>query len=140
MRNRRGLIGAASAGVLLATLALGSHAEAGAGDGLHLALKESRPMADSTVAVAPTEIRLLFTEAPQVGGTSIRLMTPDSTLIPAKKPIADPEDDTVLLTTIDGPIAPGSYLVVWRAMAADGHVVNGDYRFEFRPGDARERR
>jgi len=123
--------------MLLAVVAVAARADSGVGDDRHLALKESSPTADSTVAVAPKQIRLLFTLAPKAGTTSIRLMTADSTLIATQKPAEAPDDGTVVLTTLDNPLTPGSYLVVWRTLADDGHAVSGEFKFGFQPATAR---
>jgi methionine-rich copper-binding protein CopC len=123
--------------VLLAVMAVAARADSGVGDDRHLALEESSPAADSTVTEAPKQIRLLFTLAPKVGATSVRLMTADSTLIATQKPAEAPGDGTVVLTTLDKPLSPGSYIVFWRTLADDGHAVSGDFSFGFQPAIAR---
>jgi methionine-rich copper-binding protein CopC len=31
---------------------------------------------------------------------------------------------------VDPPLPPGAYVVQWRCIADDGHVMRGDFRFE----------
>jgi hypothetical protein len=94
---------------------------------MHLELKRSAPEAETTVP-APSEIRLWFTQAPQAAGTSLRLIQNGQPLeIGALMP--DPEDATVYAAPVESPLAPGTYTVAWRAMAADGHVVRGEFPF-----------
>ena len=44
----------------------------------HLSLAESWPKADEELAESPEEVRLRFTEAPQMNGTSLRLRPMDA--------------------------------------------------------------
>lgn len=97
-----------------------------AGD-LHFDLRTSSPMADSTV-VPPSEVRLWFTQEPQSGATAIRILRGDDR-VPSSQVIAHPEDSTSYAVTFEEPLSPGGYTVMWRSMAADGHVVDGDFEF-----------
>ena len=100
-------------------------------DALHLRLIRAIPSPDSTVA-APEKIRLWFTEEPQEGATSIRLVDAAGDLVETEDAEADADDATIFHTVLTSPPAPGVYQVVWRTMAADGHVVSGDYHFSIR--------
>ncbi|HSM07017.1 MAG TPA: copper resistance CopC family protein [Longimicrobiales bacterium] len=94
---------------------------------LHLQLDRSAPEAEATVP-APSEIRLWFSQEPQAAGTSLRLIRDGAPLeIGDLKP--DPEDASVYVVALESPLAAGSYTVAWRAMAADGHVVRGEFPF-----------
>ena len=48
------------------------------------------------------------------------------------KTIATAEDDKIVVASIPMRLEYGTYEVLWRAMARDGHVVRGDFQFEFR--------
>lgn len=112
---------------VLAGLALTLPGTAESRDRLHLELSRSAPEAEATVA-PPSEIRLWFSQAPQASGTSLRLIQSGQPLeIGELKP--DPEDAAVYVAPVDTPLAPGTYTVAWRAMAADGHVVRGEFPF-----------
>lgn len=101
---------------------------------LHFQLKTSAPMADSTVA--PTgEVRLWFTQEPQDGTTQVRVMKGD-VRVPMTEAQEDAEDPTSYFLTIERPLSPGDYRVLWRSMAGDGHVVNGDFGFTVAAADA----
>jgi len=94
---------------------------------VHFELKTSAPLADSTVA--PTrEVRLWFTQEPQDGTTQIRVMKGD-VQVPMTAAQEDAEDATSYYVSIERPLSPGAYRVMWRSMAADGHVVSGDFGF-----------
>jgi methionine-rich copper-binding protein CopC len=94
---------------------------------LHFELKTSAPRADSTVAPTST-VQLWFTQVPQAGTTQIRVMKGE-VVVPMSDAAPDPEDPKSYLVTIERPLSPGAYRVMWRSMAADGHVVDGDFGF-----------
>ena len=98
----------------------------------HLSLAESWPKADEELAESPEEVRLRFTEAPQMNGTSLRLRPMDAEPLDIGKTIATVEDDKIVVASIPMHLEYGTYEVLWRAMARDGHVVRGDFQFEFR--------
>ena len=97
-----------------------------------LSLSESWPKADEELAESPEEVRLRFTEAPQMNGTSLRLRPMDADPLDIGKTIATAEDDKIVVASIPMRLEYGTYEVLWRAMARDGHVVRGDFQFEFR--------
>lgn len=100
----------------------------------HLALLRSAPAADSTVA-SPTEVTLWFTQAPQAGTTQIRLLSSEGALVPTGEATAASQDPTSFSAKIEGSLAPERYSVAWRAMATDGHVVNGEFSFGVRAAE-----
>jgi methionine-rich copper-binding protein CopC len=97
--------------------------------GLHLALEKSSPAEDAVLDSAPTEIRLFFSQEPQAAGTSLRLMAADSTRVSTGDPEPSADDTAVFSAPVTGAMPDGSYTVVWRAMAKDGHVVRGEFSF-----------
>jgi len=96
----------------------------------HLALAESWPKAGEELAESPEQIRLRFTQAPQMNGTSVRLRPVDADPLNIGKTIATVDDDKIVVASIPMRLEHGTYEVMWRAMARDGHVVRGDFQFE----------
>lgn len=94
----------------------------------HLTLSRSAPAANASVA-PPTEIRLWFSQEPQRGSTSITLTGPGGGEVEVGDVAVDPENSQVFASAVSNPLAAGSYVVAWRTMASDGHVVRGDFRF-----------
>lgn len=119
-------LGIAALGVLLLA-AVPSNATPVA-DGLHFELDRSSPEADSTVP-SPGAIVLWFTQVPQDDATSVRLIDAAGEPVETGELVQDPEDRSVFVLPVGTPLAPGSYTVTWRSMAADGHVVRGDFGF-----------
>jgi len=94
----------------------------------HFALSKSMPLADSSIE-SPAEIRLWFTEVPDAGTTSIRLIGADEQLIHTGDVTQDEKDRQSFSVALESALSSGTYTVAWRAMGADGHVVRDDYEF-----------
>jgi methionine-rich copper-binding protein CopC len=96
----------------------------------HITLETSSPAAGQVVKGDVTEVRLYFSGAPLLRGASIRIVNSARSLVRSSPPAADPQNPKQLFVTIDQALPPGSYVVQWRCIADDGHVMRGDIRFE----------
>jgi methionine-rich copper-binding protein CopC len=94
----------------------------------HFGLSRSSPEAESSVA-APPEVKLWFTEEPQEGTVSIRLLEAEDAGIHVMDPVQDSEDPRVFSVALHGTVPAGTYTVSWRGMGADGHVVRDTFQF-----------
>ena len=99
---------------------------------MHFRLERSAPEAGATVR-APAEIRLWFPEEPQAGSTSIRVVDAAGELAVDGAVEPDPDDAKIQVLPTGGPLDPGEYRIVWRAMAADGHIVRDEFTFTVEP-------
>ena len=113
--------------VLVAALLSAPPAEAGTA-ALHFDLAKSAPQADSTVA-APTSVKLWFTEVPQEGSVSIRVVDSEGAAIHTADVAQDAEEPTSFSVDLHHTLAAGAYTVAWRGMGSDGHVVRDDFAF-----------
>ena len=95
---------------------------------VHLKLDRSAPEADAAVA-SPSEIRLWFSQVPQSDATSARLVREGAPVEAMGDLKPDTGDASIFAAPVEGTLAPGVYTVAWRTMAADGHVVRGDFDF-----------
>ena len=96
----------------------------------HITMDESVPADGEKVAGEVSEIRLFFSGAPLMRGASVRIVTSSRSLMRSTPPAADPDDPKQLFVQVDPPLPPGAYVVQWRCIADDGHVMRGDFRFE----------
>lgn len=94
----------------------------------HFALDRSSPEADATVQ-APSEIRLWFTQEPQEGSTSIRLVEAGDAGVEVGEATQDADDPTSFFVELEGTLPAGTYTVSWRGMGQDGHVVRDSFQF-----------
>lgn len=117
--------------LLLAILAVVVPASANARAAeFHITMDRSIPADGEKVTGGVSEIRLFFSGAPLMRGASIRIVTSSRSLMRSTPPAADPEDSKQLFVQMDPPLPPGTYVVQWRCIADDGHVMRGDFRFE----------
>jgi methionine-rich copper-binding protein CopC len=116
----------ASAVILVGALAAASSPKAS--PAFHFALERSAPEADATVQ-APSEIRLWFTEEPQEGTTSIRLVEAGDSGVEVGDVTQDGDDPTSFFVELEGMLPAGTYTVSWRGMGDDGHVVRDTFDF-----------
>ena len=96
----------------------------------HADLANSSPAAGTEVASAPTEIRLVFSEAPVMTRLSVRLFDRRGGELEVGPPVADAQFATTIVVSIHGPLQPGAYTVVWATVSdEDGHPESGQFAF-----------
>jgi putative copper export protein/methionine-rich copper-binding protein CopC len=101
----------------------------------HLHLRHSSPAAKAVLDTVPREVRLVFTEAPQVAVSSIRLLAPGGSEVELGAVFADPDSATALVARITaGQLTAGSYTVAWRTASSDGHPMEGRFTFTIAEG------
>jgi copper resistance protein C len=130
-RLRTGVVLAALAIPLAAAALVPSEPDA---DGrlLHLRLEATSPAADTVITEPPEEIRLFFSEPPQMRGTAVRLADGEGELVPTTDATADEDDPSQVFIRPREPLTTGEYTVHWRTIAQDGHAQNGNFSFELR--------
>jgi len=112
----RGMRRVLAAGLLLASSGAWAHAH----------LKESIPSAGARVS-APPALTLVFTEAARL--TALTLTRGAAAPIRLTPPQTAQQRVSVALPAL----APGDYVVRFRALGADGHLVPGELRFSVLP-------
>jgi len=91
----------------------------------HVHLRESTPADGSTLAAAPTQLQLVFSEAARL--TALGIRGPGAT---EPRKLAPLPQQAAAHQVLDlPPLAPGSYRVEWRALSADHHVSSGTVSF-----------
>jgi methionine-rich copper-binding protein CopC len=97
---------------------------------LHIVLDDSSPEDESAGPGPVAEVRLIFSDAPLMRGASVRVVTSARQLMRTSPPAPDPLDPKQIFVEIDPPLPTGAYVVQWRCIADDGHVMRGDFTFE----------
>jgi methionine-rich copper-binding protein CopC len=118
--------------VSITTLALAAGvATAGA---RHLKLLRSIPAANASVpAGALPPVQLWFSQRPELAVTSVKLKpaagdaSTERTLAPLARGAA--RTAPIVAQTTGVTVAPGAYVLTWRTMARDGHVLSGTIPF-----------
>jgi copper resistance protein C len=98
----------------------------------HAHLERATPAVGSTVAAAPSEVVLVFTEKLEPAFSSIEVRDPQGAAMQAGKATVDPRQRTRLSVPLK-PLAPGTYKVIWRVLSVDTHRSQGDFTFRVGP-------
>ncbi|MFI6231205.1 copper resistance protein CopC [Micromonospora echinospora] len=92
----------------------------------HNTLQEATPARNARVTTPPGEITLRFMQKLNADATTITLTDDTGEQVPTGDVTVAGPTGTV---AIDPPIANGTYTVAYRVVSADGHPVQGSYRF-----------
>lgn len=98
----------------------------------HTHLTKSEPAAQARLAKLPTLLRFWFSEAPELALTRISLVGPDSKKVDLAAVERD-ESKLAFHVRITGPLVAGTYHVIWKTAASDGHPASGSFTFTILP-------
>lgn len=92
----------------------------------HATLEKTAPKQGGTVTKPQSKVTLTFDEAVQTSFAKVVVTSPDGTRVDSGKPHV--VNGTVTQRLKGLPVA-GKYKVAWRVVSADGHPVDGQFRF-----------
>ncbi len=95
----------------------------------HGLLRSASPAAQSVLTESPREIRLIFSEAPELTFTRIRLLGGSGEVTLGELAILPGK---IAVAKIPAELASGEYRVEWSTAGADGHPVKGQFTFTLR--------
>lgn len=100
----------------------------------HARLKGSSPSAGAHLNAVPREIRLDFSEVPELTFTKVELVNASGqrVLLGAVTYAADSKRSVVV--SVQGAMAGGDYTVLWQVAGDDGHPVRDQFKFVVAPG------
>jgi methionine-rich copper-binding protein CopC len=98
----------------------------------HAVLEGAVPPVGGTVAAAPGELHLHFSEGVEPGFTKVTVATAAGAAVRVGELHVDPADNTQLLVPLPK-LGAGTYTVTWQAVAVDTHRSRGSYRFTVAP-------
>jgi methionine-rich copper-binding protein CopC len=98
----------------------------------HAELERANPRVGATVAAAPPQLELFFTEPIEPAFSTVQVLGPNGQPVAGNKPTVDPADGKHLLLALPS-LGAGTYKVVWRVVSVDTHVTNGDFTFRVAP-------
>lgn len=96
----------------------------------HPKLAAATPAANAVTA-PPQRITLRLTERLEPKFSGVELMKADGAAVPVASTVGG-KDGKTIAAVIKGKLTPGRYMVMWHAVAGDGHRVKGDYFFTVR--------
>jgi LPXTG-motif cell wall-anchored protein len=113
--------------LVLLTLGIANAARVAA----HADYESSIPKAGETVATAPGQVKIVFTEELKAEGNTIRVKDATGMVADQGNTTLDRSDanrKTVIVSLKSG-LANGSYTVDWKNAGADGHTEEGSFTF-----------
>lgn len=97
----------------------------------HAKLARSDPAARAVLAQAPAVIRLWFNERIEPAYSTAELQDAQGRVASMQKAKVSPDDPKLLLLPLPA-LPDGAYVVVYRVLSVDGHVVSARLRFTVR--------
>lgn len=94
----------------------------------HAYLVKSVPAQRATLYRTPAKIQLWFNERLEPGYSSFTLTDAGGKIVEAVTSAVD-RDDGKLLTAPLKPLPPGRYIIKFRVLSVDGHVVQDQFPF-----------
>lgn len=98
----------------------------------HAELRRATPAPGGTVSTAPAEVMVNFSEPLEASFSSLVVRSSVGKRVDKIDARVDPGDQATMRVSLP-PLAPGIYIVVWRALTADTHRTEG--AFIFRVGE-----
>jgi len=97
----------------------------------HALLDHASPSVGSTVATAPKELLLWFTEKLEPAFSTVEVRNAQGAVVSGKAQV-ERGDGTELRVPLKT-LPPGTYLVNWRVLSVDTHRTQGSFSFRVGP-------
>jgi methionine-rich copper-binding protein CopC len=94
----------------------------------HAFLDHALPAVGATVAQAPTEVTLWFTQGLEVAFSGVEVTNSAGQRLDTGQVTLDPKDPQELHVPLK-PLQPGEYKVTWHVLSVDTHRTIGDFSF-----------
>ena len=120
----------------MSALAIASMLAVPAGAYAHTRLKSSTPSAGTHLNLVPREIRLDFSEVPELTFTTVQLLDPSGQPVRLSAPAYAVDSKRSVIVAILGGMPAGDYTVIWQAASGDSHPVRDKFKFVVAPGAA----
>jgi copper resistance protein C len=94
----------------------------------HALLDHANPRVGSTVAAAPAELLLWFTQKLEPAFSKVEVRDSNGARVDEGHAEVDPANASLLRVPLK-PLPSGSYEVRWRVLSVDTHTTEGRFRF-----------
>jgi copper resistance protein C len=113
-------------------LALVAVALGGSPAAAHAFLDRADPGVGSTLAAAPAQVQIWFTEALEPSFSTITVTDAHGSDVGQGKATVDAANAKLLELGLKS-LTPGTYRVKWRVISVDTHPTEGDFTFAVKP-------
>jgi len=98
----------------------------------HAFLDHAVPAVGSTVATAPSQVLMFFTQDLEPAFTAATIADAGGQPIATAAATVDPQNKAELVLNLPK-LAPGHYKVSWHALSVDTHRTEGSFGFDIQP-------
>ena len=98
----------------------------------HAFLDHAEPRVGNAIKVAPTEVKVWFTQKLVVAFCNLQVYDATGNEVDKHDKRLDQSEQSLLIVSVP-PLKPGKYKVVWRVTSVDTHVTHGDFTFDVSP-------
>ena len=99
------------------------------GSWAHAFIDHAEPAVGSQIHVAPTQVKIWFTEKLEPALSKIQVFDISGQEIDKRDAKIDQSNGALLTVSLPA-LKPGKYKVLWRAVSVDTHVTTGNFTFE----------
>jgi methionine-rich copper-binding protein CopC len=97
----------------------------------HAFPEQAEPAVGATVEHSPDTVRIQFDADLEPAFSTLHVLNGQGQPVGQTASLVDPRQSRLLVARLP-PLGPGIYKVVWRVVAVDGHVTQGEYTFTVR--------
>ncbi|MGA2129763.1 MAG: copper resistance CopC family protein [Xanthobacteraceae bacterium] len=94
----------------------------------HAFLDRAEPRVGSSVAAAPRQVSLWFTQSLEPAFSTVEVQDSAGARVDQGGPRVDPAHPSVMRIAVK-PLPPGTYKVRWRVLSVDTHTTEGSFSF-----------
>lgn len=99
----------------------------------HARLIKATPADGASLSHAPESVILVFNEAPEIEFSGIKITSPDLALVLEQTPLKGPNPNSLTVPLPTSELRVGRYVVNYRVLSVDGHLVEGRTSFSIAP-------
>jgi methionine-rich copper-binding protein CopC len=96
----------------------------------HAKVVRTSPAANAVLAASPDHVTLEMSEAVELKGSKLTVAVLGGMPVALGALRHEPGTTKTVRADVSAPLAPGAYIVAWRLMSKDGHVVSGGMQFK----------
>lgn len=98
----------------------------------HAFLDHALPAVGSTVASAPKQVQLFFTQDLEPAFTGATIADANGQAVATGPAVFDPQNKAEMVLNLP-PLSSGHYKVTWHALSVDTHRTEGSFSFDIHP-------
>ena len=98
----------------------------------HAFLDHATPAVGGTVAAAPAQVQLFFTQDLEPSFSGATIADANGQAIATGSAVFDPRNPAEMVLNLPK-LAPGHYKVSWHVLSVDTHRTEGSFGFDIRP-------